>query len=280
MPFATQQDFPSAPADVQILLTGLLLLIPQDDGSCFMAVHNTSCTAHRLSIFVHRRGSDTPLARFSSSLRIAVEPLTNSIVTRFVSGDFARRESDDPRDSRWAVDFRALHGTGCNLAPGTRPGINLSEGLLHSFQRTDPNSLRVELVEPQRPPAPLNRIAEKIGANIYLHAGQQVVLRWNDDVGPHELRLPEANNPGTGYMIEIDNGPEDAGDLHNDFQEYYRILTGVSPNARRDLLFNGLPSLGCDPLTEAAKIEAAGIIFANIDAPCMSGLLDGGGGDG
>jgi hypothetical protein len=264
MHFTRTDTFPTALADVQILFTGLLLLVPQDDGSCLAGVDHVA-PDHELTINVTERGTGTSVATLPGSLQlpllITIDPPTRGAVAKYTSlpEPFDRTDTRDLRDIRWSIDFKTLYPQMGVQTDKVTPGITLTDGLLYTATPTDPNDVTPELVAPDGSLTDLHRIGAVIGANIYLEQGQSVLLEWTTGAGPQQLRLPQPKNVGGGYAISIANEPPEGAPVHNDFQEYYNIITNVRPDQEYDLVF--IP-----------KSPALGLTLRQ---PCASGLGDG-----
>lgn len=266
MPFTNTGSFTFPPnlADVQILFSGLLLLYPTGS-DCSVGALNAA--GHKLSFAITERGTGQPVplpAPIKPPLTIRVS--TSRGVTKFVSSSvrpFPGSERDDKRDLRWAVDLKGLH---VSATPSTAlvPAATLKDGVIFTAAITDPLKLAVKVQNPSVPDLKdWNRIGAEIGANIYLQGSDKLLLDWTDSQGiVRNLTLPQATTSGGGYLISIDNGPIDSS-VHDDFDLYYDGVSGVTGPQRFHLLFfNVHPTR------------------ANVDAPCMSGVLDGDGRNG
>ena len=163
MPFISQSTFPQRAPDVQVFFHGLLMLIPNADGTCQVGVHRLTID-HQLSVGVRIRGTeapDPPLLRLSgpldsSGLKIRVFPETQIGVKKFEKDQNALDQSapliapenpngNDPRDFRWCVDLKTqepLPSLEIN-PPGINPCITLTDGLLHAARLTDPSIVKV-----------------------------------------------------------------------------------------------------------------------------------------
>jgi hypothetical protein len=166
-------------------------------------------------------------------------------------------------DSRWAIDLKAFHPT---AAHSTDTGkvkfdIKLKEGLLYAARRTDPINLKTFLLRPTAvDPEDFKRIGAIIGVNVYLDANTSLKLDWNDGGVPRQWLLPKGGIDGGPFRVSIDNGPKHSG-VHEDFDIHYNAITvgalGVPGGQRFRFLFR------------------AGLLKTNVDAPCMSSMLDG-----
>lgn len=282
MPFKTMQAFPeSAPGverapDVQMFFHGLLMLLPDIGGSqCQIGVHRLS-VQHKLSVEVRVKGTeqpDPPLLRLAGSLdsqglSIAIDPPTGNGISKFVGGqgEFDRLdETNAERDFRWSIDLQKLDPLQPRITieqSGISPGIVIKDGLFYTARRTNPDNVAVQLTNPGNPVTPLNRVARIIGANIYLDAGERVILKWFGEGKNQTLALPKAR-PDHPALIYFDNSPSlmpsDKPD-HSEFVEYFKVVTNATDVTRRfDLDFDlvGLNLHGTDR------------------APCVSVVVDG-----
>jgi hypothetical protein len=119
--------------------------------------------------------------------------------------------------------------------------------------------MAVHLVNPAvATPKDLNRIASEIGVYIKLTAGQTLNLSWTDLQGPQTLRLAAGGGSGLGYTIRIKNLPASVT-AHDDFEHYYTY--GIDTTDRH-FKMKFYREIGLDT-------------SENVDAPCMSGCLDG-----
>ncbi|HWN10932.1 MAG TPA: hypothetical protein VNO50_16970 [Pyrinomonadaceae bacterium] len=272
MPFKPNADhnFPTVRPDVEIRFGGLLLLVPvlRDDQGTNCIVGVLQAQEHALKVTVTDRGSlgsiPTPTGRpITTPFKIYAG---NSGVTKFVSTPvetaFPGTERDHPRDFRWSLDLKALHQSS---TPASSPGrlnlaATLSDGLLFTALRTEPAKLAIHLKHPSTGLKCWNRIAAELGAFIQLAANQKLTLEWEDQ-GTRKLELAKGGGTGgEGYLVRIDNLPDDAS-AHDDFEAYYDYAIDTA-DPRYDLFF--YRRIGID-------------IGAGVDAPCMSGAQDGDG---
>lgn len=241
MPFTAETTFPERPPDVQVFFHGLLMLIPESDGSeCRVGVHRLSVD-HKLSVDVRIKDAeppDPPLLRLrgpldSTGLTIKVFPETEDGVRKFVKdeNEFDRAApSNHEKDFRWCVDLQTLEP---GLPPleldntGISPLITVADGLFYTARLTDPSILRVQLNRPGGPEL-LHRVARIIGANIYLEQDQKVILDWFAEGQNQVLELPKIEGDRTA-VIYIDNSPLlMTGDTtHSEFVEYFKVITNV-----------------------------------------------------
>lgn len=270
MPFTPNADntFPSAPADVDIRFSGLLLLIPTVRAS------GTNCTvgvlkapAHTLKISVKDNGTlgEVPTATpIKTPLKIyAGDGGVTKFVSTVVTTPFPGIEETDiskRKDFRWSVDLKALHP---NSSPASNPArldlaIEIRDGLLYTAGRTDPGRLAIHLKPPVGPRKHWNRIAAEIGAYIQLAAMQSLTLEWVHEGIQQRLLLAKGGGTGQGYTVHIDNGPDDSK-KHDDFEAYYAYGIDTSDEPYELNFYRIIPKEG----------------GFTTDAPCMPGGYDG-----
>jgi len=271
MPFKPNADttFPAGPADVEIRFSGLLLLIPTtrtgQDTNCVVGA--LQAPQHTLRIVVRDKGTlgevPTPTGRpITTPLRISS---ADAGVTKFVSTPvatpFPGLEGNSLKDFRWSVDLKALNR---DATPATSPdrlklAVTITDGLLFTAVPTNPARIAVMLRHPSTGRKPFNRVAAELGAFIQLAAMQSLTLEWNDQ-GTQRLELAKGSGSGAGYLVRIDNMPDDATE-HDDFEAYYDF--GIDTSEAH---------FGMD-FYRRIGLEGG----ENVDAPCMPGTTDGDG---
>lgn len=266
MPFRVTNTFPPDP-DVEIRFRGLLLLIPVlrgvgPDTNCVVSILRAEGHSRKIRVF-DKADLTTPIATptgraITTPLRISS---TDTGVTKFVSTTpFPGSEDDLRNDFRWSVDLNALHPTSTSSSDPAQVdlGITLTDGLLHTAIRTKPEHMAIMLRHPNGRRKHFNRIAAEVGANYYLGVGQNVTLQWTDQTA-RTWSLPKGGPSGNGFLIRIDNLPDDDTE-HDDFAQYYDAI--VTADAHYDLDFY-----------KRVAVEAG----ESLDAPCMAGVFDGDG---
>ena len=145
-----------------------------------------------------------------------------------------------------------------------RPSILLDDGILHTAVKTR-QDLTILLKKRGQEPRELPPFASVVGANLYLNNDQeQVLLMWRNQgkFAALELRKPA---DGVSYEIYIANDPlYEAGEVatafhpkHDEFGEYYKLLTAVPTNDQFRLHVQPPPQ-GAPPLEKGST-----------DIPCM-----------
>ncbi|MDX6288731.1 MAG: hypothetical protein QOH42_530 [Blastocatellia bacterium] len=285
MPFNTTQAFPpdDPGPDVQIFLHGLLMLSPNADSTvCEVGVHRLSIQ-HRLSVEVRVKGTvppDPPLLRLAGTLDSAglvIGVTTGDVVgdashgvSKFVTseGELDRDDpNNDPLDFRWSLDLQKLDPAQppmMLMKSGISPSVKIMDGLFFTARRTNPADVEVKLTNVGNPDTPLTSVARIIGANIYLQAGENLVLTWFGDGDTKTLVIPKKKAVDRPALIYIDNSPSlmPSQPDHSEFAEYFKVITNATAATRKfDVDFQ--------------LIGNGGIPHGTDRAPCMPAVVGG-----
>lgn len=280
MPFTPVEQLPQNPA-VRIFFSGLLIIRPSADASsCEVFVHR-SAPDHHLTIETRRKRANRPdeiMMRHVGPLSfVTFEDVGHTVhglfIQKLTEGEKGVRKyvgppTDEGLSLERALDLTAqpFHsGSNLTVDPlGARPSLFLDDAVFYTADLTR-EGLEIRLRAPGGQEQPLNPFASLIGANIYLGEDDTGVgLRWVQQgrLQSLVLRRPEA---GVSYEIYIVNDPlfesdeiTDPALLHDEFREYYKILSVPSPDQFR---------LVIPPPPE-------GTPRGTTRAPCMSVLLN------
>jgi hypothetical protein len=287
MPFANYPN-PTLPAHiVEVLFKGLIILNPNDDGTCTVGMHRTS-DDHFLIIEIRAKrpgGGDVLVARRAGLLQNmltirASNPGPGPRVSAFRPGASAgvslnRQTSSDTRDLRFAIDllhpieFYGPNSILMDLQKAT-PGIQIFDGIFVAIDVTDDNEIEIKRARGASNVMPLDRIAAVTGALIAPPAGS-VILDWNDGTSltlPRPVGGGDGQDPaGTSYRVSVRNEPVEIDfTLHDELESYYDLVkkldgSSVPLNEQFSLLIN---------------LHPHGIGTVSTDRiPCMPILLDG-----
>jgi hypothetical protein len=231
MPFNIVTTLPPASPSLTVFFRGLLILSPNADGTCSVGVHYKSA-GHALWIDVDVVDLTDPQNPIRTNLfsvpgplkvrdfLIEVDPPTNNGVTKYVP------TVTDDQDFSLVLDPAGpvFHNQTLTLDPtGTKYGIHLTEGVLHTARRTKESDVTIKRVWGNKPDLDLHSIASLVGANIYLDNGSSVVLSW-DQRGTQTVPLPKPPS-NFKYEVVVYNDPDPPNpNPHSEFKEYYKVL--------------------------------------------------------
>jgi hypothetical protein len=277
-----RDPFPAGPPTVRIIFHGLFCFFFRGKDMCFVGTHNTTrepggphaqSHPHHYEVYILTldNGNPTELDRYPApdGNPLAV-PRMNVITTgaTFPGGvspgayvytgprhaEFDRGSDDDRRDWRWIIDLEDVYPLGVKgRKAGTfMPGVNISNGLFHTLHRTE---AAFDLVpEGAGSPIPLNHVAEKQAADIYLNDRGSVKITG----GPVGTRLLESA-PGRTFVIFVYNlcneqtNPEcnyrpeaNEKEHRNDFFLYYETFDKAQTGPEYQLIKRGGPRIADD----------------------------------
>lgn len=268
MPFTPVDTLPSP--DVRIFFSGLMIIEPQDDGTCEVFVHS-SAPRHYLTIEVRRKqagrpdellmrhvgplaffddenAGDVPLhgmeilkitdkakgvkGYFPSTVPQNGEPDSLARAINFESSRFHNGNPEAGVDPKTKSVFRLL-----DVDPlGGLPSILINDGTFYTAAKTR-DEFELILQKPDGSSERLEPFASLIGADIELEPGTSVAVRWRQQGRKQRLSLTRAK--GISYEIYIVNDPlfesvaiskSDQDPKHDEFREYYKILHRVPTN--------------------------------------------------
>lgn len=265
---------PLPPPIVEVLFKGLIILRPNNNGTCTVGMHRYT-DDHFLIIEVRGKpptGRDFLVLRrtglLGRQLSIGLSPSPGTGVSAFQpeGANFRRATSSDGRDLRWAIDLRDpkdFYATALEMHADAEPGILMTDGVFFSADITDERELGIKRTR-GGDTIDLRRIATIVGAIISPPAGSSVVL--NDGVMP-DLSLPRSGDPpGTTYRVSVRNDPVaiDFVPTHDELELYFDLVrkpggVAIPPNEQYSL-----------------EVSPHGIHGRNTDRiPCMPILLGG-----
>ena len=288
MPFTTTSNLPPNP-DVRIFFSGLMLIQPDGTATSCEVFVNGRARFHELTIEVREKRAGRPdliRMRHVGTLPYAEPPLGSPVGADLIYGMTIRVDTASKGVRSYDGSVASAEGQSLNLAInlqspqfqngragqperlGGRPSIFLNDAVFYTAELTDPG-LTINLRKQKDPNtvpaiATLAPFASLIGANIYVDAGDQVVMRWNPNGNPRQLELTKPDQ-GVSYEIYIVNDPlyeSDSGEPpHEELGEYYHLLPDV-------------------PDTDKLRLEvippgpAAAVHRGSTKTPCMSCILD------
>ncbi|HEU4765902.1 MAG TPA: hypothetical protein VFS77_00970 [Pyrinomonadaceae bacterium] len=282
MPFKAIGKLPEEPPSVRILLTGQLILRPNDTSVACEVFVNRSAPNHHLTVEVREKAAgkaDVILMRHYGALGF-LDPanrVEGMQILRRLSGEDPEPFSKVEQYSGPATDYAeplnlALDLNDKRFFPGkkllidhecARPSIMIRDGIFHTAAKTS-NDIEVHLMQGERPVRKLPAFASVIGANVYLNNGESLILRWCEMAVPRTLTL-EKPPKGVSYEVFIINDPlyDDPreGRSHDELGEYYKILPSVDTSERLAVKVKF-------PATVAATKGSA-------KAPCMPVIVSG-----
>jgi hypothetical protein len=278
MPFIETNELPPDPA-VRIFFSGLMIIQPSNDGESCEVFVNRAALDHCLSIEVRLKrpiGPDIVLMRQFGPLSFIppanLEPLRHGF----------QIISDDPKGLRsycgpalasgedsfgLAINLKEdpfNHSQPLQVDPkGGRPSIELNDGIFYTAEKTS-EKLQIKLDKGGLElKAALQPFASLIGANVYLDEGATLQLRWFELGTPNVLELTKPEE-GFSFEIYILNDPlyidEEAAEVHDEFKEYYKILSPV-PDQDQFML-------------DVIRLEEEGPSKGTARTPCMSVVLN------
>lgn len=265
MPFTPVDTLPSP--DVRIFFSGLMIIEPQDDGTCEVFVHS-SAPRHYLTIEVRRKQAGRPdelLMRHVGPLSFVDDettgqpPLHGMVIFKGETNDKGIKgffpstapQDGEPDSLDRAINFKSslFHNgdpeTGVDPTTkqpfrlldvdplGGRPSISIEDGTFYTAAKTR-EEFKLTLQRPDGSSEKLEPFASLIGADIGLEPETFVGIRWRQQGRIEQLSLNKAE--GISYEIYIVNDPLferfAVTDLqkdpkHDEFREYYKILNRV-----------------------------------------------------
>ena len=249
MPFNSVTQLPEGKPAVRIFLTGQLLLQPNATGTACEVFVNRRAQNHQLTIEVREKFEGEPdfiLMRHHGPLeyRNSENPVEGLVIRRQQNGSLSAYMGEQTSfgEAMSAIDLskRDFH-PGKDLTidfEGARPSIMIADGIFHTAAMT-PSNLKFKVKKAAKPEGrPIPGFASLIGANVYLGDADtdRLILEWNESGVPMNLTLAKPR-PGVTYEIYIINDPlyvdvEAADEVHDEFAEYYKVLTSVPKTER------------------------------------------------
>jgi hypothetical protein len=256
MAFPTIDSLPTNPT-VRVFFSGLMILEPLANNNCQVFVHNSSID-HNLSIEVRRKQpgrADIIVMRILDHLSFtAADPShDHGLLIRTIGitgGPKGVKSYTGVNASPEGVRLRETFNmtTIHDVAPGAvdviggRPSILFDDA---TFYTANVSILNAELRKKDGSKTiTLTQVPTIIGANIYLDAtkpAEMVNLSWRQHGRDINLNLKQSTD--FTYEIYINNEPlfeEDsvtAPFSHDEFDEYYKILPGITHNEQFSLVF-------------------------------------------
>jgi hypothetical protein len=255
MPFpTTTAALPFTPV-VAVEFAGQLLISSSEVNPCVIGI-NHFAPRHEISIclIVSKPGMPPTmqplcLNKLEENFSISLDPPNpgGGVSAYAPTPEPFRRDdpNNDEHDLRWAIDMNKLHDPDklSTNDEGVKPCVTLSDGVLYTIDRTDPDVLQIELVCGSTT-TDLVSIASNIGAIVPLTGRRKVVLAWSEPAGDQEVRLPRENDPpGTTYVISVINEPPFGTPPDNELAHYYNVLqkddgSSIPSNRKCALLVN------------------------------------------
>ena len=277
MPFTPSNTLDPNPS-VKIIFTGLLILRPGPTDTCQVFIHN-SCNEHSFLVETRRKRPNKPdvvMMRIPGPVPFtAADPTrTHGLLIRTAglpanvkgvkayNGNVSSTEGTKLADS---FDLaRILDVSPGNVdGVGGLPSIFIDHGILYTAETVAMNATLKKIDGSKI--ITLATVPTIIAANIYLNPAdpaQKVNLTWRQNGQDVSLDLKGSANHT--YEIYINNEPlfEDdsaSAPVHDEFQEYFKIL----PEVRREEQFNLIFPPGPIPDRGSSR------------TPCMSVVLGG-----
>jgi len=259
MPFTSVTQLPEGKPSVRIFLTGQLLLQPNAAGDACEVFVNRRASNHHLTIEVREKFEGEPdfiLMRHQGPLeyRSVENPVEGLVIRRQANGKLSAYMGEQTPfgEAMAAIDLskRDFH-PGKDLTidfEGARPSIMITDGIFHTAAKT-PANLKFAVKRSSASPRgvadsdtkgrEIPGFANIIGANIYLGDADDdnLILEWSEMGLPQNLTLTKPKEEGVTYEIYIINDPlyvdvEAAEEVHDEFAEYYKVLTNVPKTER------------------------------------------------
>jgi len=240
MPFKSTNDLRDN-ADVKIFLSGLMIIQPNADSTACEVFVNRAALDHHFSIEVREKKANRPDGVVMRHLGpLEFQNLADSEHGVILLADKPKgmemyigpAKPGGEETLALAVDlasgkFQQPKGLTVDRKGGT-PSIFLNDGTFYTAMKS-PEGVKVTLKkggnEEVLPP-----IANLIAANIYLDPNEKLSLRWREMGIPNVLELKKRDD-GVTYEVYILNEPlyvdAETGETHDEFQEYYKILSEV-----------------------------------------------------
>jgi hypothetical protein len=255
MPFTQQMTFPPNAPDVKVFFTGLMLIKPAaaDDRTCEVWVHR-GAPEHELTIEVRQKQAGRPdliMMRHVGLLPYAFpsdeshpdDPPVHGFKLQVKTAPKGVRSYMGPDTARGeealteAVNFQSPQYHNGRVGGideiGGRPSILLNDGLFYVADKTSRDTI-ITLERDGMSAVQIDPIASLIGANIYLDAGDSLLVRWH---AQGVIKRLELNKPAAGisYEIYVINDPLFESEItgippHDEFEEYYKLLREVRPS--------------------------------------------------
>lgn len=256
MPFTQVSEMPSQTPTVRIFLTGQLMLQPDAESKSCEVFVNRSAPNHHLTVEVREKRPGQPdaiLMRHHGPLEfrepnsvdgllikhIAFSDETGELVPAGNMGMYTGAPTAFGEALSLAIDLR---GEGFHPSnemrvdfDSARPSILIQDGIFHTAFKFSPEKIKVKLARGTEK-RDLEPFASLIGANVYLNAGEFLVINWRDLGLSKTLSLTKPKQDETTYEIYIINDPlfedEEEPKAHDELAQYYKVLPSVATEDR------------------------------------------------
>ena len=283
MPFKAIEKLPEEPPSVRILLTGQLILRPNETSETCEVFVNRSAPNHHLTVEVREKTAGQPdviLMRHYGPLGYLTEGsrVEGMEILRQPADETAEPVSKVEQYRGPATDYgealdlaidlstKGFHGGKKLLIDHecARPSIMIRDGIFHTAAKTS-KDIKAHLMFNERPIRELQAFASVIGANIHLNDGESLILSWREMAVPRTLALKKPPQD-VSYEIYIINDPlyDDPREArsHDELAEYYKVLPSINTSER---------------LAVEVKVQstAAALTRGSAKAPCMPVIVSG-----
>jgi hypothetical protein len=271
MPLTPTDTLPPNP-DVRIFFSGLMIIDADNAGETCEVFVNRAALNHHFSVVVREKRIDRPdvvlmrlpcefsfLPDLTGNQTVGLEILANP--HKGLAMYTGAPQPDGSETFRLAIDLEStmFHGKSIEVDEGGRPSILLNSGIFYAAERTMPqmviNLKRGGSVQQ------LGSFANLIGANISLGDKETLTIRWLDVGVVRALQLKRKE--GSTYEIYINNDPlfvdPEAGEAHDEFKEYYKILDSIPPEERFELKVDPKSSPKGTPRTLCMTVVKGGV---------------------
>ena len=255
---------------VRILFSGLMIIAPDESGETCEVFVNRAALDHRFSVEIREKRENKPdgvLMRHLAPLSYLPDDTGNQIYgleilanprsdLNMYTGE-PLRGGEETFELALDLEGKMFHGkpVEVDLVAG-RPSILMNSGTFYSAEKT-PSKMIVNLKR-GKSVKPLGSFANLIGANIDLKEKETLTIRWLEMGVVRALELKRKE--GSTYEIYILNDPlfvdPEAGEVHDELREYYKILGSIPPEERFELEIDpktipkGTPATLCMPVVK------------------------------
>lgn len=242
MPFRPKTELLPNPS-VRIFFTGIMIIQPDENGDMCEVFVNRAALDHHVSIEVREKRigkpdvvmlrCPVPLAFIADKVKALHGLIIESIPPKGVEKYMGTLMQGGEDTLALAIDLNDPMYHGAQPievdVSGGRPSISLNAGIFYTADKT-PEGLIVRLKKGNAASKNLEPFANLIGANVYLEGKESLQITWLEMGLPRTLTL-EKPKDGNSYEIYILNEPyyvpDKVDNTHDEFKEYYKILSPV-----------------------------------------------------